>query len=45
MNFQLFIYFQLMKDQLFHSNPLFSSNNILKFGDKITLITLYYFRQ
>ena len=25
------------KDQLFHSSPLFSSNNILKFGDKITL--------
>ena len=24
------------KDQLFHSSPLFSSNNILKFGDKIT---------
>ena len=22
------------KDQLFHSNPLFSSNNILKFGDE-----------
>ena len=26
-----------MKDQLFHSNPLFSSNNILKFVDTITL--------
>ena len=25
------------KDQLFHSNPLFSENNILKFIDKITL--------
>ena len=25
------------KDQLFHSSPLFSLNNILKFGDKITL--------
>ena len=25
------------KDQLFHSSPLFSSSNILKFGDKITL--------
>ena len=25
------------KDQLFHSSPLFSSNNILKLGDKITL--------
>ena len=24
------------KDQLFHSRPLFSSNNILKLGDKIT---------
>ena len=23
------------KDQLFHSSPLFSSNNILKFGDKL----------
>ena len=25
------------KEQLFHSNPLLSSTNILKFGDKITL--------
>ena len=25
------------KDQLFHSSPLFSSNKILKVGDKITL--------
>ena len=25
------------KDQLLHSSPLFSSNNILKLGDKITL--------
>ena len=25
------------KDQLFHSSPLFSENNILKFIDKITL--------
>ena len=25
------------KDQLFHSSPLFSENNILKFSDKITL--------
>ena len=25
------------KDQLFHSSPLFSQNNILKFIDKITL--------
>ena len=24
------------KDQLFHSSPLFSENNILKFNDKIT---------
>ena len=29
------------KDQLFHSSPLFSSNNILKFGDK----RKYYFCQ
>ena len=25
------------KDGLFHSSPFFSENNILKFGDKITL--------
>ena len=25
------------KDQLFYSSPIFSSNNILKFGDNITL--------
>ena len=25
------------KEQLFHSSPLFSSNNVLKFGEKITL--------
>ena len=25
------------KDQLFHSSPLFSENNILKFSEKITL--------
>ena len=25
------------KDQSFHSSPLFSENNILKFGGKITL--------
>ena len=25
------------KDHLFHSSPLFSENNILKFGDEITL--------
>ena len=29
------------KDQLFHSSPLFSSNNILKFGDKITLENIF----
>ena len=33
------------KDQLFHSSPLFSSNNILKFGDKIIYIRKYYFHQ
>ena len=27
----------IFKYQLFHSSPLFSSNNIFKFGDKITL--------
>ena len=32
------------RDQLFHSSPLFSSNSILKFGDKITL-EKYYFHQ
>ena len=26
-----------LKDQLFHSNPIVSSNNILKFGDKVIL--------
>ena len=30
------------KDQLFHSSPLFSSNNILKFGDKITLENIFF---
>ena len=30
------------KDQLFHSSPLFSSNNILKFGDKITLENILF---
>ena len=30
------------KDQLFHSNPLFSLNNILKFGDKITLENIIF---
>ena len=29
------------KDQLFHSSPLFSSNIILKFGDKITLENIF----
>ena len=27
----------IMNDQSFHSSPLFSENNILKFGGKITL--------
>ena len=31
------------KDQLFHSSPLFPSNNILKFGDKITLENILFF--
>ena len=30
------------KDQLFHSSPLFSSNNILKFGDKIALENIIF---
>ena len=30
------------KDQLFHSSSLFSSNNILKFGDKITLENILF---
>ena len=30
------------KDQWFHSSPLFSSNNILKFGDKITLENILF---
>ena len=30
------------KDQLFHSSPHFSSNNILKFGDKITLENILF---
>ena len=30
------------KAQLFHSSPLFSSNNILKFGDKITLENILF---
>ena len=30
------------KDQLFHSSPLFSSNNILKCGGKITLENIIF---
>ena len=30
------------RDQLFHSSPFFSSNNILKFGDKITLENILF---
>ena len=30
------------KDQLFHSSPFFSENNILKFGDKITLENILF---
>ena len=30
------------RNQLFHSSPLFSSNNILKFGDKITLENILF---
>ena len=30
------------KDQLFHSSPLFSSNNILTLGDKITLENILF---
>ena len=30
------------KDQLFHSSPLFSENNILKFIDKITLVNILF---
>ena len=30
------------KDQLFHSSSLFSSNNILKFGGKITLENIFF---
>ena len=33
------------KDQLFHSSPLFSSNKILKFGDKITLENILFVSQ
>ena len=31
-----------LKDQLFHSSPLFSENNILKFIDKITLENILF---
>ena len=30
------------KDQLFHSSPIFSTNNIFKFGDKITLENIIF---
>ena len=30
------------KDQLFHSSPFFSSNNILKVGDQITLENIFF---
>ena len=30
------------KDQLFHSSPFFSSNNILKFGGEITLENIIF---
>ena len=30
------------KDQLFHSSPLFSSNSIFKFGNKITLENIIF---
>ena len=30
------------KDQLFHSRPLFSSKNILRFGNKITLENIIF---
>ena len=30
------------KKELFHSSPLFVSNNILKFGDKITLENILF---
>ena len=31
-----------LKDQLFHSSPLFSENNVLKFIDKITLENMLF---
>ena len=30
------------KDQLFHLSPLFSENNILKFGDQIALENILF---
>ena len=30
------------KDQLFHSSPILSENNILKFGDKTTLENILF---
>ena len=30
------------KDQLFHSSPLFSSNNVFKFGNEITLENIIF---
>ena len=30
------------REQLFHSSPLISENNILKFGDKITLKNILF---
>ena len=37
-----YIYIMNFKDQLFHSSPLFSENNILKFIDKITLENILF---
>ena len=36
------IHIMNFKDQLFHSSPLFSENNILKFTDKITLENILF---
>ena len=33
------------KEQLFHSSPLYCSNNILKFGSKITLENALFIRK
>ena len=35
-------FFMNIKDQLFHSFPHFSENNILKFSDKITLENMLF---